>query len=638
MVNERITITNAPAGSGKTTEIKNEIEAKIKNGESKKILCLTYTNRAVEELRNQITSNGVEITTIHSFLSKETKLLFYKNEIIDLYLQVFAKNIEKQLEDTSKKDRYIEKYEIKEEITIEVIQKNINKIKYNERKYSRYLYGELGHDDLIKFSFEISNKFEYFSIKLNGIYSTIYLDEYQDTNENFLKLINTAVEDEKSELVWNLYGDKMQEIYGVSSNIDFINGRRKNIKKNYRSSNIIIEILNNIYNQADNVVEQRKLNPYKDITPKVRFYDDSGEVFQNDNNYMNLSSNYSQIFKIITGSDSVKRYFENLLIDGKKVYVYMSDLDASTLLMNIENWKKDDLLKIMDIIFTLNKYYKAGEIGNFFEYYRRNKCLEQNKIKITSHSDRRKVEQLIVQKFNKIEVYDNILGFLEYFEDLFLQDVIENIKSSEINYFNESSKESICVDDLLKLYEFITSSSRNYNVSTQHGVKGESHKKVNLICEKNINSKIDYTLFFSIFCSQNIDIIKLEVEMKNINDLKKKFLGDTGIKNPGEMKAEDYKKNIKACENFVSEAKSYGGYTRIFLAFPEKKQVGKFNFFYKSILRYEYYITTFKIFYVGCSRAKEELIVNVKYDMIEPYEQQFLRKMCDLGFDIESNT
>ena len=48
MVNEieNIYLVNAPAGSGKTTWIRKQVEKHLLENDSDNILCITYTNRA----------------------------------------------------------------------------------------------------------------------------------------------------------------------------------------------------------------------------------------------------------------------------------------------------------------------------------------------------------------------------------------------------------------------------------------------------------------------------------------------------------------------------------------------------------------------------------------------------------------
>lgn len=71
-ITEQFTLVNAPAGSGKTTAVSKSIR-KLLMTPSKKILCITYTNRAAKQLSEKIISERVEISTIHSFIGNFMK-------------------------------------------------------------------------------------------------------------------------------------------------------------------------------------------------------------------------------------------------------------------------------------------------------------------------------------------------------------------------------------------------------------------------------------------------------------------------------------------------------------------------------------------------------------------------------------
>ena len=67
-------LINAPAGSGKTTYIENTILDLTSKYPDRKILCITYTNRAKEELEHRIdilrvheskVQNGQHLLLIH---------------------------------------------------------------------------------------------------------------------------------------------------------------------------------------------------------------------------------------------------------------------------------------------------------------------------------------------------------------------------------------------------------------------------------------------------------------------------------------------------------------------------------------------------------------------------------------------
>lgn len=84
-VNENIFLVNAPAGSGKTTWIRQQVESYLLRNPKDNILCITYTNRAAEELGRDLEQSRVYFGTIHSFINDFIGSFFSHKEIIDLY-------------------------------------------------------------------------------------------------------------------------------------------------------------------------------------------------------------------------------------------------------------------------------------------------------------------------------------------------------------------------------------------------------------------------------------------------------------------------------------------------------------------------------------------------------------------------
>lgn len=102
-VNENIFLVNAPAGSGKTTWIRQQVESYLLRNPKDNILCITYTNRAAEELGRDLEQSRVYFGTIHSFINDFIGSFFSHKEIIDLYWEVYETQI---IERIKNNDRY----------------------------------------------------------------------------------------------------------------------------------------------------------------------------------------------------------------------------------------------------------------------------------------------------------------------------------------------------------------------------------------------------------------------------------------------------------------------------------------------------------------------------------------------------
>ena len=79
-------IVSAGAGSGKTELLKDVLE-KVKNiSSNKKVICITHTNIAVDEIKER-TNNIFEVSTIHSFCQNTISKykINLKEHLIDIF-------------------------------------------------------------------------------------------------------------------------------------------------------------------------------------------------------------------------------------------------------------------------------------------------------------------------------------------------------------------------------------------------------------------------------------------------------------------------------------------------------------------------------------------------------------------------
>ena len=263
-ISENIFLVNAPAGSGKTTEIRRMVEAHLWRNPDDNILCITYTNRAADELSKDIESNNVFFGTIHSFINYFISSFFSHRAIIDLYWETYKDKIIERIENKDDKDniresnqRFIEQYG---ELDLDTVYNNIQEITYNETPYNSLYRGALSHDDLISFSRAAVDMFPVIKKKIADKYQLIFIDEYQDTSADVLHIFYEAMKSSNGKMY--LLGDKMQQIYRTydgSFETEFSQlNHSKNLRTNYRTTPRIVSILNFIYND-----ETYKQNPYE---------------------------------------------------------------------------------------------------------------------------------------------------------------------------------------------------------------------------------------------------------------------------------------------------------------------------------------------------------------------------------------
>lgn len=281
------------AGSGKTELLKNLLLFINQTNPKAKVMCITHTNVAVDEILSR-TGNAFPVSTIHSFLNSLIKdykkniynvigKLFYlplktsvaRTEDIlnddykrmeydryksiyekyaDMYYRLFHETVEKvkgkrEYDKTPKEfDDVLNKGVtlINKKIDEEIASKSYAKIKYNETKFDSLKDLTFGHDGLLKIFHELIECYPLLSKIIASKYDYIFIDEYQDTNAeivcDFIEMANNSA------LTIGLFGDSMQSIYsdGVGNVDDYIGTPLVSIFKpdNYRCAYEIVDFIN----------------------------------------------------------------------------------------------------------------------------------------------------------------------------------------------------------------------------------------------------------------------------------------------------------------------------------------------------------------------------------------------------------
>ena len=486
-INNNMFLVNAPAGSGKTTFIKDKINEIVSNDKDCKILCITYTNRAADELISKINSKNVKISTIHSFISEFFKIYFSNKDIIELYFETYKGDILDRINNISNDERNeIANQKYKEEhegnLSFEYLKNNTKSISYNELPFNSLYYGGLSHDALLSFAEILLDKYPIIKKRLSSLYKYIFIDEYQDTSANILRFFYNAVKDSQTTLF--LCGDKMQQIYknydgtfenelSTFNNSDFL------LRTNYRSSQSIVTVLNNIYNDPSFVQEVSNIQKQGN-KPQIYIAED-----------VNLTLNAIEDItpKILKLFIYNKDRFEK--IGAKNLYEKVSDMEkysfgsknspVDVLLTNdIDN--PDPLFRLLFEINDFLKKYKLKQYGLLVQKINNKKSKIYNKelLKINKHEDKKNFQNLIESIYSKYNEDILIIDFLKFLNDkqFLLNSVTENyFEDSEENEYLTVLEQSI--EEFRKLCEYI----ENPKISTQHGVKGEGHDEVVFIAE-----------------------------------------------------------------------------------------------------------------------------------------------------------
>jgi len=262
----------AGAGSGKTTTIISRLAYLIEEVgiPPSNTLTLTFTNKAAKEMRERSTAMMETISyppllcTFHKF-----GLLFLK---FNIHLLGRANNF--VVIDTDDKKRIIKK--INSEIATPLIASEISRYKnslitpdeaykqaeffnYQQiakvyEEYEKYLFENnlVDFDDLIALTYKLLNENQELAIATSQRYQYIMVDEYQDTNELQLKLLQKLCLTHNNICV---VGDDDQSIYGwrgahirniMEFDQDFLEAKTFKLEENYRSKNPILKVANSL--------------------------------------------------------------------------------------------------------------------------------------------------------------------------------------------------------------------------------------------------------------------------------------------------------------------------------------------------------------------------------------------------------
>ena len=233
-------ILEGGAGSGKTFSLISIIEKISRDEPDKSIVCITYTNNAVAEIRDRITNDKLKVSTIHEFIWSIIEQ--FQNEIkcclIDLInddeQKAFIRPLDYPSEDPLT-DTYFE---------------NI-RVDYDER-YSMNIINnrvQISHDHILIVAEKMFSKYKKLCDILADTANYIFVDEYQDTSPLIVKILLEHLQKSTKKNVVGFFGDSMQAIYdsGVGD-LDSYNLAKIAKAQNRRNPKKVIDLANKFRN------------------------------------------------------------------------------------------------------------------------------------------------------------------------------------------------------------------------------------------------------------------------------------------------------------------------------------------------------------------------------------------------------
>lgn len=597
----------ASPGSGKTFALEKRIGHLIKKGvDGHNILCISFTNKAVHEMRERVEKaigeNHVTITTFHALAYKAIiqfgeKIGFKSFSIIDqgelkyrsigIYGKMVGEHLEKS--DIKEVDNFIRRLsDMKKNMQTpyDVFSKNEGNWIELAKELDKDLYDDkvLTFDDLLYKSVNFFKKHPEELAIFNSQFHYIMQDEAQDANAaqmQFLELLNT-----KGNVM--LIGDIHQSLFSfqggdVSNVMDFKDNHSAtilNLSYNFRSTPEIVDTYNRVLDFSIYLDEFKfKVKAKKpSIGIKPKFIFSSDETHQAElvfNRIMNLKEKGYEYkdFTILYRNNAMSAPYESIFLKNGVPYVTRSGsflerrevkMMMSCIKMADDVYKKDELYCLNNICSPIKNQVSEGTIGLVYSL-----ALQANKSFVDFV-----MEEQTIKGVGKVRKQ----GLMDFTHRLgIINDTLKRIR-----HVDKSNESSYDLGTIMNQLEYILADDSNDKVPLQERVEGM--QSFNMLWKSYVK----------------------KAEKPSVSD----FLNTLFISNP-EDKNEDGGVILSTIHSYK------GGENKVVFLINVKD-----GMFVRNPSDHDAYMDELNVFYVGLSRAKERMFVcSMQYSFSYFYQE-----------------
>jgi len=480
-------LLEAGAGSGKTWTLVESLryillhQTDFLETNNKRIVCITYTNVAKNEISERIDFNPlVSVSTIHDFLW--SCISGFQAELKEFLIEANT---------TSKKPV--------EDLEVHLKRKHVNYSPYGRN----LILGQVTHDDVIDAATKLFEKYPKIAKITADKYPYIFVDEYQDTQPQTVSLLlDNLLERQSDKVSLGFFGDSMQKIYGAGIG-KIESDRLTQITKleNFRCSLAVIELLNKI---RTNLKQQPG---DKNLAGSIQFFHSNTDLDNPDNyNKVRAFLEKTQDWKFDSSTGVVNTKILQLTHKG-----IAKRLGYETLLNIYDDYisfGRDRLFDKEEIFsnFFLDKVERLVELYAAKEYSEFIQLLANDGRNIRKAADKQRILNLMEgldvhrTKGTVKDVYDYVLteGLLikpskiEEFEYLIKQPIIDEKIGQKKLFYQQLM--ALKYSEIAGIAQFINESTP---FSTKHGVKGAEYNDVVVVIDDTSWNQYKFNDVFS---------------------------------------------------------------------------------------------------------------------------------------------
>lgn len=584
-------ILSGGAGSGKTYSLVETIREVFSEIPTTTIACITYTNAAVREIEDRVQHRNLHVSTIHDLLWDLIKS--YQSNLKTVLLSLIMNE-----DDEFKRFKLPKGIEATDDLfsTLE------HGIQYKE--YVRLKDGIISHDELLVLACHMFKNYP----KLCGIikdrYPYIFVDEYQDTSPYVIEILLDHLNNSPKPYVVGFFGDAMQAIYPESvGDIDAYKGTAsgevREVKKeqNRRNPRLVYELANKL--RTDGLIQHHSEDH---SAPNMQ----NGTVKEGKIQFLYSASDDLDIVRsYLDWKDETKELnLTHNLIAGKAGFQdFMDAYDGD---------------KILDYVSRIKNYIKTNNITEDF--------LENTFEEVIAHLKTGKTGR----ELKKIEPTPGMQEYIETHNEAFQMAlnstygeitstyvVKEHLLDDKKNDVSDLSRPGSLRDDLIKhlfkiqntihfyqkgmVYEFLkTTDFQIKSISDKKKFKQVINSFVN-VGEKTVSQVIEE--------ADRFGICIIDDKLTRFRDMKRYVYEQ--VKNIPFSQFQNLYKYLEGQTPFSTQHKTKGAQYPNVLVILDNGNWSSYNFkaLFEGIGKESVLERTQKLFYVCCTRAKENLAV-----------------------------